>query len=83
MQSKHHQCIVQFVLPPQDDIAIVGVGCRAPGADNIQEFWRVLQNGECHVTDVPPDRWNTSAYYNEDPTALGKSYVMRGGFMSE
>ena len=67
----------------QDAIAIVGVGCRAPGADNIRDLWRVLRNGECHVTEVPPERWNTSAYYSEDPTAAGKAYVMRGGFMKE
>lgn len=28
------------------DIAIVGIGCMFPGADNVDEFWQVLINGE-------------------------------------
>ena len=66
-----------------EDIAIVGIGCRAPGAENIQDFWRLLRNGECHVTDVPSDRWNAKAFLDPDPNAPGKSYVLKGGFMKE
>ena len=76
-------CICIHFSTPQDAIAIVGIGCRAPGADNIRDFWRVLQNGECHVTEVPSGRWNVSAFYSEDPAAIGKAYVKRGGFMKE
>ena len=69
----------------QDAIAIVGIGCRTPGADNIRDYWRVLQNGECHVTDVPADRWNAKAFLDADPTgtAPGKAYVQKGGFIKE
>ncbi|XP_076462907.1 phenolphthiocerol/phthiocerol polyketide synthase subunit C-like [Babylonia areolata] len=65
----------------KDAIAIVGIGCRTPGADNIRDFWRVLVNGECHVTDVPPDRWNAAAYLSDDVHAFGKAYVQKGGFI--
>nr|KAG5702438.1 hypothetical protein BaRGS_027525 [Batillaria attramentaria] len=54
-------------------IAIVGIGCRTPGADNIREFWKLLSNGECHVGGVPHDRWNSKAYYDPDPMAPGKA----------
>ncbi|KAK7507754.1 hypothetical protein BaRGS_00000719 [Batillaria attramentaria] len=76
-------------LPPSkstnqnNGIAIVGIGCRTPGANDIREFWRVLANGECHVTDIPPDRWNGAAYYDPDPLAPGKAYVQRGGFLTD
>ncbi|KAL8592692.1 hypothetical protein ACOMHN_037632 [Nucella lapillus] len=66
-----------------DDIAIVGIGCRAPEADNIQEFWRLLQNGECHISDVPADRWNAKAFLDPDPMAPGKAYVQKGGFIKD
>lgn len=39
-------------------VAIVGIGCRFPGADNIDEFWRILINGEDHIKEVPNERWN-------------------------
>nr|KAG5709604.1 hypothetical protein BaRGS_001654 [Batillaria attramentaria] len=66
---------------PDDAIAIVGVGCVTPGAGNLDEFWRVLVNGENHVIDIPPERWNVDAYYSPDTTSPGKSYVRRAGLI--
>ena len=65
------------------DIAIVGIGCRTPGADNVREYWRLLHDGECHITDVPTDRWNADAYLDPDPMAFVKAYVQKGGFIKE
>ncbi|XP_050416847.1 putative inactive phenolphthiocerol synthesis polyketide synthase type I Pks15 [Patella vulgata] len=64
-----------------EEIAIIGVGCKLPGADDINQFWRVLQNGENHVLEVPSDRWNLEAFYDPDPNAPGKTYVRRAGFI--
>ena len=63
------------------DIAIIGIGCRFPGADNLAEFWRVLLNGENHVKDIPEERWNTDAFYSEDKDAEGKIYVRKAGLI--
>lgn len=70
-------------LQGQDGIAIVGIGCRTPGADNIDEFWRVLKNGECHISDVPTNRWNADAFLDSDPNAFCKAYVQKGGFIKD
>ncbi|XP_045205432.2 phenolphthiocerol/phthiocerol polyketide synthase subunit C-like [Mercenaria mercenaria] len=64
-----------------DDIAIIGIGCRVPGADNAEEFWRVLVNGENPIIDVPKDRWNNDAFYSEDRDEAGKTYVKKAGFI--
>ncbi|KAH3708557.1 hypothetical protein DPMN_068011 [Dreissena polymorpha] len=64
-----------------DEIAIVGVGCRFPGADDLSGFWRVLVNGENHVTEVPADRWNVDHFYDPDENAPGKMYVKKAGFI--
>ncbi len=37
-------------------IAIVGLGCRFPGADNPQEFWTLLLDGKDAIRSC--DRWN-------------------------
>lgn len=66
-----------------DDIAIVGIGCRFPGADNIDEYWRVLVNGENHLIDIPPERWNNDAFYSEDKDEQGKHYVKKAAFISK
>ena len=63
------------------EIAIVGVGCRFPGADNLNEYWRVLEKGENHVTDIPRGRWNNDAFYSEDKDAPGKIYVKKAGLL--
>ncbi|XP_052818195.1 LOW QUALITY PROTEIN: mycolipanoate synthase-like [Mya arenaria] len=65
-----------------DDIAIVGIGCRLPGAENVAEFWTLLKKGENHVIDIPFSRWDNSKIYDRDPDALGKSYVPKAGFVS-
>jgi acyl transferase domain-containing protein len=64
-----------------EEIAIVGVGCRFPGADNIKEYWDVLKNGENHVKEVPRDRWNIDVFYDPDRNKTGKTYVRTAGFI--
>ncbi|WP_024802971.1 type I polyketide synthase [Nocardia sp. BMG51109] len=43
--------------PNERAIAVVGMACRVPGADNIQDFWKLLRGGEEAITDAPADRW--------------------------
>ncbi|XP_033753057.1 putative uncharacterized protein encoded by LINC00614 [Pecten maximus] len=62
-------------------IVIVGVGCKFPGADDLDEFWRVLSEGENHVIEIPRERWNNDAFYHKDPSEPGKTYVTRAGFI--
>ena len=38
----------------QDDIAIVGMACRFPGASDLSEYWRLLESGASAVTDGRP-----------------------------
>ncbi|CAC5426739.1 Narbonolide/10-deoxymethynolide synthase PikA1, modules 1 and 2 [Mytilus coruscus] len=68
-------------MDDDDAIAIIGIGCKFPGADNQEEFWQLLVNGENHVIDIPSERWNNDAFYNSDPNAVGKTYVPRAGFL--
>jgi amino acid adenylation domain-containing protein len=44
-----------------EPIAIVGIGCRFPGADGPAAFWRLLCDGVDAVTELPPDRWGADA----------------------
>jgi len=39
-------------------IAIIGIGCRLPGAKNPQAFWQLLRNGVDAITEVPTNRWH-------------------------
>lgn len=42
---------------PQDAIAIIGMGCRFPGADSIDEFWDLLTEGRSMLSEVPEARF--------------------------
>jgi acyl transferase domain-containing protein/acyl carrier protein len=76
---------VAAVAKPQaaadEPIAIIGIGCRLPGAGNPDEYWRMLRDGVDAVKEVPADRWDVDAYYDADPDAPGKMYTRRGGFI--
>ncbi|MFE0462373.1 aminotransferase class I/II-fold pyridoxal phosphate-dependent enzyme [Kitasatospora sp. NPDC058965] len=48
------------------DIAIVGMGCRFPGAQNLQEYWRLLLGGRRQFRSVPADRWDHAEFFDPD-----------------
>ncbi|MFF5854539.1 SDR family NAD(P)-dependent oxidoreductase [Streptomyces sp. NPDC012751] len=69
----------------REPIAIVGMGCRFPGGVTTpEEFWRLVHDGTDAIGDFPEDRgWDVDALYDPDPDATGKSYVTRGGFLTD
>lgn len=44
-----------------DGVAIVGIACRLPGADDPAAFWRLLADGRDAVTEAPTHRWGSAA----------------------
>ncbi|MEH2009314.1 type I polyketide synthase [Nostoc sp.] len=67
----------------REPIAIIGMGCRFPGADNPEAFWQLLRNGVDAITEVPADRWNIEKFYDPDPDAPGKVCTRKGGFLAQ
>ena len=66
-----------------EPIAIVGIGCRFPGADGPAAFWQLLSDGMDAITEIPADRWDADAFYNPDPSVPGTAVSRRGGFLPE
>src|SRR5688500_14207010 len=67
----------------REPIAIVGLGCRFPGADGPEAFWELLRLGRDATRGVPPDRWDNAEYYDPAHQVPGKSYVERGGYLDD
>ncbi|MEP7272671.1 MAG: beta-ketoacyl synthase N-terminal-like domain-containing protein, partial [Acidobacteriota bacterium] len=65
----------------REPIAIVGMGCRLPGARNVADFWEMLREGRNGITEVPADRWDVDAFFTVDPRARGKIASRWGGFV--
>ncbi len=66
-----------------EPIAIVGIGCRFPGAENVQKFWQLLLDGQDAIREIPADRWNLAEFYHDDPALPGKHYCRQGGFLDQ
>lgn len=64
------------------DIAIVGMSCYAPGARNMDEYWKNLVNGVDSITDVPDERID-SRYFDDSTPAIDRFYCKRGGFVPD
>jgi myxalamid-type polyketide synthase MxaC len=68
----------------REPIAIIGAACRLPGGvRNLEDYWRLLEQGRDAITEVPADRWPIDAYYDADPQAPGKMYTRWGGFLAD
>ena len=66
-----------------ESIAIIGMGCRFPGANDPASFWRMLLAGTDAISTVPADRWDADALYDPDPVAPGKINSRSGGFLDQ
>jgi len=66
-----------------EPIAIIGIGCRLPGAKTPQGFWQLLRNGVDAITEVPPERWDIDTFYDPSPATSGKMYTRWGGFLEQ
>ena len=65
-----------------EPIAIIGMGCRLPGANNPAEFWQLLVDGRDMISEVPSERWDIDAYYDQNPQSSGKVYTRFGSYLA-
>lgn len=70
---------IQSVTKSTDDIAIIGIGCRFPGADSPEEFWQLMQSGRDAIQNVPRDRWRSQL----EPFASNRVSNVQGGFLDQ
>ncbi|MFH8786798.1 beta-ketoacyl synthase N-terminal-like domain-containing protein [Streptomyces roseoverticillatus] len=63
-------------------IAVIGMGCRLPGAAGPAQLWEVLLAGGDAVTEVPADRWDAASLHSPDG-GPGRSTSRWGGFLDD
>ncbi|MCK8516802.1 SDR family NAD(P)-dependent oxidoreductase [Methylonatrum kenyense] len=65
-------------------VAIVGIGCRLPGAGNSPDaYWELLQGGVDAIGEIPEERWRSDAYYDPRRGTPGKSHTRRAGIVPD
>jgi len=81
----HHVINVGTLDPAThaEDIAIIGVAGRYPGADTLEEFWENLKSGKDSITEIPSERWDLNSFFDADKEKRNKSYSKWGGFIAD
>ena len=67
--------------PHHEPIAIIGMGCRFPDANNPQEFWNNIINKKSSIIEVPKERWDPDLFWDSNPQKEDKTYSKVGGFI--
>jgi len=64
-------------------VAIIGMSCKFPGADNYNEYWDNLCGKTSSITEVPPSRWDWRQYWGDPKSQTQKSHSKWGGFIRD
>lgn len=65
-----------------EKVAILGVACNVPGAENIEAFWQNLDAEVDSITEIPESRWDVDALYAKKITP-GKTATKWGGYLAD
>ena len=65
----------------RDPVAVVGIGCRFPGARGPGQFWKLLRAGGDAINEMPGSRFDLERLYDPTPAAPGKLSSRFGGFV--
>ena len=62
-------------------MAIIGMACRFPGANDYNQYWQNLELGVNSISEIPPQRWDVEKYYSPNPETPNKSISKWAGLI--
>ena len=66
-----------------DEIAVIGMGCVYPDADNTAAFWENIISKKCSIGPMPASRLDPDLYFDTDKNAKDKTYTTLAGFVAD
>jgi acyl transferase domain-containing protein len=66
-----------------EPIAIVGMGCRFPQANNLEEYWKLLSGGKSGIQNRPEFHSYMDPYFDDDLSKNDRIYTKQGGFLDQ
>lgn len=67
-----------------EPIAIIGIGCRFPGAVNSPEsFWKLLRSEVEAISEIPASRMDLDRLFDERPSTPGRIMSRWGGYLDD
>ncbi|MBC8946315.1 MULTISPECIES: SDR family NAD(P)-dependent oxidoreductase [Xenorhabdus] len=81
-----HETVTPSLLSEEtgsDDtaLAIIGIHCRMPQADDLNAFWQNILAGKECIEPIPASRWDWRRYYDIPNGAPNTTYAYEGGFI--
>ncbi|PCK08381.1 MAG: hypothetical protein COA42_09460 [Alteromonadaceae bacterium] len=67
----------------ENDLAIVGLACRFPGAPTARDFLSSQWRGDECISEIPEDRWCWQDYHGDPKKEKNKTNSKWGGFISD
>ncbi len=65
-----------------DEIAVVGIGCTLPDADDPDTLWDNVLGKKYSISEMPKDRFDYDLYYDPDKSAEDKTYTVLAGHVT-
>ncbi len=65
----------------QEPVAVVGMACRYPDADDLTQLWQVVLEQRRAFRRLPPERLDLDDYFDRDPAAPDKTYGSTAGLI--
>ncbi|MDF1661311.1 MAG: beta-ketoacyl synthase N-terminal-like domain-containing protein, partial [Planctomycetota bacterium] len=62
-------------------LAIIGIGCMFPGAEDSTRYWSNIKAGRDGISDIPESHWEVKDYFDKDPKRPDFTYAKTGGFL--
>jgi acyl transferase domain-containing protein len=65
------------------EVAIIGMACMFPGAENLDAYWQNIVSKIDAVSDPPRNSWDPTLYYDPHSSANDRVYCKRGGYLGD
>jgi len=66
-----------------DEIAVVGIGCTLPDADDPEQLWNNILDKKYSISRMPESRFDHDLYYDPDRNAEDKTYTTLAGHIDD
>lgn len=73
----------RYQPPADDDIAIIGMSGRYPGAKDLKIFWQNLCQARDSIAEIPEERFDYRPLFHPEKGRPGKLYCKWGGFIDD
>lgn len=84
MQKKNEEKpTVSMTASNGSDIAIIGMSCRFPFANDLDEYWNLIKNGGNAITEVPSERFDVNKILGDPYKEKNKMNCRWGGFLEQ